>query len=237
MQDVLKLIQDRQSDRIPFDPERPIAKEDLRQVLEAGRWAPTAHNMQNFAIVVVDDKKLLEAIGDVKRPISNTFIEENYQQLSFSEEELLTKKVGLLAANFPPAWRTPRAKQAEAGDREEISRPFASCPVLLVVVYDPSKRAPASKGDFLGIMSLGCVMENMWLMAHSLGIGFHIMSAFSADMVEKEVKHILNIPQYLKIAFAARLGYPLSTPPRYLRVRREVEDFTHHNRFGSPGLD
>ncbi len=86
-------------------------------------------------------------------------------------------------------------------------------------------------------MSLGCVLENMWLMAHSLGIGFHVMSALSADLVEKEVKRILNIPEHLKIAFAARLGYPLSTPPRYLRVRREVEDFTHHNRFGNPGLN
>jgi nitroreductase len=237
MQDALKLFQGRQSDRIPFDPERPIAKQDLRQILEAGRWAPTAHNMQNFEIDVVDDKKLLQAIGDVERPISDAFIEENYRQLSFSEEELLRKKVGLLATMFPPAWRAPRVKQDDAGNREEISRPFPSCPVLLVVVYDPRKRAPASKGDFLGIMSLGCLMENMWLMAHSLGIGFHVMSALSADIVEKEVKRILDIPQYLKIAFAVRLGYPLSTPPRYLRVRREVEDFTHHNRFGNPGLD
>ncbi len=40
----------------------------------------------------------------------------------------------------------------------------------------------------------------------------------------------------LKIAFAVRLGYPLSAPPMYLRVRREVEDFTYHNRFGNAGL-
>ncbi len=193
--------------------------------------------MQNFEIVVVDDQKLLEAIGNIERPTSDTFIEENYQQLSFSEEELLTKKVGLLATMFPPAWRTPGARQDEAGDREEMPRPFLSCPTLLVVVYDPNKRAPASEGDFLGIMSLGCVMENMWLMAHFLGIGFHIMSAFSANIVEEKVKRILDIPQYLKIAFAVRLGYPLSAPPRYLRVRREVEDFTHHNRFGNPVLD
>ena len=46
---------------------------------------------------------------------------------------------------------------------------------LLRVVsrFDPAaehrfrKRAPASEGDALGIMSLGCVMQNMWLMAES----------------------------------------------------------------------
>jgi len=35
---------------------RGIAEEDLRQVLQAARWAPTAHNMQNFEIIVVDDR-------------------------------------------------------------------------------------------------------------------------------------------------------------------------------------
>jgi nitroreductase len=101
------------------------------------------------------------------------------------------------------------------------------------MIYDSRKRAPASEADVLGIMSLGCVMENMWLMAQSLWISFHIMSAFSANAVEKEVKGILDIPEYMKIAFACRLGYPASTPTKYLRVRRDVEDFTHHNRFGN----
>ena len=234
MQDVLQLIQERRSLRIPFDSERPVAKEDLRQILEAGRWAPTAHNMQNFEIIIVDDKKLLEAIGNIKRPVSDTFIRENYQQLSFSEEELLRKKVGLLSTTLPPNLRTPEAKPGESTVQKVIR--FFGRPII-IVVYDPNKRAPASEGDFLGIMSLGCVMENMWLMAHSLGIGFHVISALSSEQVEKEVKSILNIPEYLKIAFACRLGYPISTPTKYLRVRRDVEDFTYYNQFGNKGID
>lgn len=109
-------------------------------------------------------------------------------------------------------------------------------PAVLIVVYDTRKRAPASEGDFLGIMSLGCVMENMWIMATSLGIGFQIMSVFGAEAIEKEIKQILNIPEYLKIAFASRLGYPSSEGSKYLRVRRNVEDFTHHNKFSSKYL-
>jgi nitroreductase len=38
--DVLKLIQERQSARGPYDSERPVAKDDLRQILEAGRGGP-----------------------------------------------------------------------------------------------------------------------------------------------------------------------------------------------------
>ena len=48
MQDILKLIQERRSVRTPYDPQRPISSSDLRSILEAGRWTPTAHNMQNY---------------------------------------------------------------------------------------------------------------------------------------------------------------------------------------------
>ena len=232
MNELLKLIQDRQSSRMPFDNKHKIEKQDLQKILEAARWTPTAHNMQNFEIIIVDDEKILQSILKIKRPISETFIRENYKQLSFSEEELLRKKTGILASNFPPAWRVPDFKLGENDDKF-IRIPFPSCSCMLIVVYDPAKRAPASEGDFLGIISLGCVMENMWLMANSLGISFHILSSLSAETVEEEVKKILNIPENLKIAFSCRLGYPESAPPERLRVRRDIRDFTSYNKFGS----
>jgi nitroreductase len=239
MKELLKLIQERQSSRMPFDTKRPIAKQDLLQILEAGRWTPTAHNMQNFEIIVIDDETLLASIGNIKRPISETFIRENYQQLSFSEEELLMKKTGLLAAMFPSSWRNPDFRQDIKDENADssVQRPFPTCSVMLIVIYDPAKRAPASEGDFLGILSLGCLMENMWLMAHSLGISFHIMSSLSSDTVEKEVKNILHVPGNLKIAFSCRLGYTVSTAAKNVRVRRDIKDFTYHNKFGSKGLD
>jgi nitroreductase len=235
MQDILKLIEERRSTRAPFDSKHSIARDDLIQILNAGSWAPTAHNMQNFEIVVIDDKKLLEKIGNIKSQISEVFLKENYQQLAFSVEEFLQKKVGLLGTMFPESWRNPEEleKIARNGSPSSLSNTIKNSPAVLIVVYDTRKRAPASEGDFLGIISLGCVMENMWIMAASLGIGFQIMSVFSSETIEEKIKRILNIPEYLKIAFAVRLGYPSSKGPRYLRVRRNVEDFAHHNKFGS----
>ena len=234
MQSILKTIQERHSVRMPFDTERPISKEDLREVLEAARWAPTAHNMQNYEIVIVDDKKVLEELESIKSTVSDIFIRENYQQLSFSEEELLRKKVGLLGTMFPPSWRTPGVKPVVDAVR---SRAFPACATLLVVLYDPSRRAPASEGDFLGIISLGCMTENIWLAATSLGIDFHVVSPLANAPVEKEVKRILAVPDHLRVVFGVRLGYAASKPPRRLRVRRDIEDFSHHNRFGNRGID
>jgi nitroreductase len=230
---ILTLIEQRQSSRVLFDPDRKISEPDLRRILDGARWAPTAHNMQNFQVVVVDDRGLLEELSSIEGETSQAFIDENYAQLSFSEDELKHKKVGLLGLMFPKSWRTPGVRPVidAAHAHSILGAPIKMCAALLVVIYDPRKRAPASEGDVLGMMSLGCVMENMWLVAQALGIGFQIQSVLGGARVEAEAKRILAVPAALKIGFAVRLGYP-KTPDTYLRVRREVEDFTHRNRFG-----
>jgi nitroreductase len=233
MNDLLKLIEARQSARGPFDPKRSIPRDDLEKILEAARWTPTAHNMQNFEIIVVDDKKLLAAIGGIKSSPDLTFIRENYAQLSFSEKELRQKKVGIMGTMFPKSWQTPDPKLEDVSNEDRsafMSRLIGSSSALLFVLYDPGRRAPASENDFLGIISLGCAMENMWLMANSLGIGVHIVSSLSGEETEKEVKKMLNIPDNLIIGFTMRLGYPTATPD-YVRVRRDIKDFTRYNGF------
>jgi len=236
MSEILSFIQSRRSTRAPFDPDHPVADQDVQQILEAARWSPTAHNMQNFEVLMIDDRDTLAQLGNIQSPTSEVFIRENYAQLSFSVEELMQKKVGLLGTMFPQAWRTPGADFAEVA-RESgpsfLKDTLKGCPQVLLVIHDARKSAPASEGDVLGILSLGCVMENMWLTAQSLGIGFQIMSVFSGSLVEQEVKHVLAIPDYMKISFAVRLGYPIPTGFKYVRVRREVESFAHHNRYGT----
>lgn len=234
MNEVHRIIQERQSARVPFDPNKRISKENLQEILDAVRWSPTAHNMQNFDVIVVDDKEVLDIIGNVKSRISEDFLRENYEQLSFSKEELLEKKTGILGMMVPPAWVDP-SKMSEVA-RESTPMPLTQSirgsPCLLIVIYNPLKRAPASVGDVLGFISLGCVMENMWLMAQSLGISLQILSTFAAPPVEKQVKQILCIPEQLKIAYTCRLGYPLGSA-KYLRVRRDTTDLAHHNKFGN----
>lgn len=243
MPELLKLIKARQSSRTPFDTEKPVSKQDLAQILEAGSWAPTAHNMQNFETIVVDDRKLLEQIRGIEFSTSETFIRENYLQLSFSEDELKKKKTGVLGTMFPKSWLNPVFVPEHADEEEyEIEHPLLerhnqmlSCATLVIMLYDHKRRAPASEGDFLGIMSLGCVLENMWLMAASLGIGVHVVSALSGENAEKEIKKMLDIPTHLSIAISFRLGYPTGSP-EYLRVRRDVNDFTYHNKYTQKGL-
>ena len=234
MDDLLNVIQARHSTRTLFDPQKPVPARDIKTIIEAGRWAPTAHNMQNFEIIVINDRNVLGRLGDITTYPSPVFIRENFEQLSMSEEELRKKKVGILGSQFPPAWRDREQLAAAMKDRTPgtLDQTIKGSPAVLVVVHDTRKHAPASEGDVLGTLSLGCVMENMWLMAQTLGVGFQIMSAFSGP-VQNDVKKILKIPGYMEVSFAVRLGYP-AVQPDYLRVRRESESFTYHNVYGKP---
>ena len=239
MADIVNTIRERHSTREPFDPGHPVTKQDLKLILEAARWAPTANNMQNFEILLVDAKERLDEIAKIPAEMSETFLRENYEQLSFSKEELQIKKTGMLAEMFPPAWVNPEAWSPGSDYTSQLSflgRSVGETQLLLVVLYDSRKRAPGSEGDFLGHMSLGCVMENMWLMSQSLGVGFHVLTVFSDGRVEKKVRSILRIPQHMKIAFACALGHSTVASDTSTRVRREVEDFVHHNQFDHKDL-
>jgi len=103
---------------------------------------------------------------------------------------------------------------------------------LLLVVYDSRLRAPASDGDVLGKISLGCVLENMWLMGEALGISCQVVSAFNNEDVERRARRLIDLPPHMQIGLACRLGYPIREAASNRRVRRDIEDFTHHNRFG-----
>lgn len=239
MTSLLRVIQQRHSARGPFDPDRTIDGDHLKMVLEAARWAPTPHNMQNFEILVVDDPKQLEILKTFRSDASEAFLRESYAQLSFSESELAKKKTGLLGSNFPAAWTNPEAWRPDSDYRSQLAfvhNWMREAPMLLIVFHDKRKRAPGSEGDALGNVGLGCVMENMWLMCEFLAIDLQVLSTFSNEQVEKQLKHMFALPEWAQIGFACRIGYASEPANALVRVRRDLEQICHHNRFGDRSL-
>ncbi len=234
MNPLLALIRKRHSSRGEFNPDRNISKPVLARILEAARWAPTPNNMQNFQIVVVDDPRALALIGALSAEMSEAYLKENYALLSASEDELRLRKIGTLAGIYPRAWVDPEAWNPTSDYRSQLTylgKSLLQPKVLFVVLYDTNLRAPGSEGDTLGFMGLGCVMENMWLTAESLGLGMHILTVFSDSHVEAEVRRVLKIEPQMKIAYACGLGYPADPTVDDVRVRRDLEEFVHHNAF------
>ncbi len=56
MEDILELIKSRRSVRNYSD--KPVEKEKLFKILEAGRWSPSSGNVQNWRFVVVNNDSL-----------------------------------------------------------------------------------------------------------------------------------------------------------------------------------
>ena len=236
MTDLVGLLRSRRSARVPFDPARAIAPGDLDLILEAARWAPTPHNMQNFEIVVVDDAALLESLGEISTTVSPEFLRENYAQLSFSDEELARRKIGILGAGFPPSWLDPAAWESPLAGAErtrKLQSSLLGCPMLLVVLYDTGRRAPASEGDALGLIGLGCVLENMWLAAQSRGISLQVLATLAGGDLGPVLAKLLNTPDRMRVAFGCRLGYPLADTVEGPRVRRDTGGFAFHNVYGN----
>ncbi|MDR0468544.1 MAG: nitroreductase family protein, partial [Peptococcaceae bacterium] len=86
-QELLKIIRERKTCRAPFDEDCPIDPSVLRQILDAAACAPTAHNIQNFKIVVVDDRSILLELSELESQVSSLFIQENYRYVSLTEDE------------------------------------------------------------------------------------------------------------------------------------------------------
>lgn len=235
MTSLLELVQQRHSERGPFDPKRMIEASHLKMILEAARWTPTPHNMQNFEILVIDDPKCLETVQKLRSDASEAFLRESYAQLSFSTDELDKKKTGMLASIYPEAWTNPEAWRPDSDYRSQLAfvrNWMRVAPMLLIVFHDKRKRAPGSEGDALGNVGLGCLLENMWLMCESLGIALQVLSTFSNEQVEKQLKSIFGLPDWAQIGFACRIGYPSKPAGDAPRVRRALEQICHHNRFG-----
>lgn len=232
--DLFHVLRARSSCREPFDPRRPVTTAELQAVLEALRWAPTAHNMQNFEIVAVDDEALLEKIGALSCTVSEEFLRESYAQLAFSEEELSKRRTGLLASSFPPSYLDPSSWRGRHDGTLErsLAELLDGAPLVLFVLADVTRRAPGSAGDALGLVSLGCVLQSAWLAAEALGLSFQVVSALGHAELGPALRQLLGFPLHLEVAFGARLGHPRGAAPPKPRVRREVEDFAHYNGFG-----
>ncbi len=234
MQDILKIIRSRHSTRGAFDLTRPITKETQTLILEGAQWAPTPTNMQNFEIIVVDAREQLDAIGKVPADMSEQFLRETYALLSHSTAELCEKKTGMLITSFPSTWTNPEAWNPDSDYRSQLTflgRAIGETPLLMLVVYDATKRAPGSVGDPVGLISLGCVLENMWLVCESLQLGLHVLTVVSDGPVEQSLKELLHVPACMKIAFACSIGYAAHPSPSYTRVRRDLGAFVHYNNF------
>ena len=159
----------------------------LRRVLDAARWAPSAHNAQPWRFILICDSK-------VKRRLAEAMALE-------WEKDLREDKV-------------PREEREKLVSPSVEA--FAGAPALIVACltmeemhkYPDKKRREAE--HLMGVQSVAAAIQNLLIAAYAEGLG---ACWFCAPLFCQEtVKEILDLPKQFEPQALITIGYPAEKP-------------------------
>lgn len=212
--DVLKAIRSRRTIHLGYYLDKPIPDDIVTQVVDAGRWAPSAANSQPCHFLVVKDSAS-------RKWITNHMLE-------------ILKLSGQISR--PPFGEALR-KLLEYFSAKELVLP----PVMVVTLAEQDKREThVYNHGGLHIMGASAAIQNMMLAAWALGLG-SVWLTFYDDV---RVKARFGIPTELDVVGIVLLGYPVRIPrvPAAiigfgLRRRHSLEQIVHQERFDEGKLE
>ena len=186
----------------------PVPNESIQKIIEAARWAPSGGNSQPWEFIVITKKELKDKIADL-------FVKA-------------VKPLREAELNREKEMRLPGL---------EIERPepgFKSAPVFILLCGDPrlDEAYPAMVYQRwrheVFISNLAGAFLCMQLAAKSLGLGSQWVSA-AGNLMEGDLKKLLNIPDSLKIYDMMAVGHPAyQLGPR---SPRKTEEMTHYEQY------
>ena len=188
------LFRERRSVRRYTD--KPIPREILEKILEAGRFAPTGRNSQNVNYIVLTSVDQIKTL----REMMATFFEKIVSRVRRPVGSLVLslvagrKLVESLRESLP---KVEYAKKAMEQGKDPL---FYHAPVVMLV--------HAESWDTCSAFNCSIALYNGSLMAHTLGIGccFNGYLANAANH-DRKIKAWLGIPKDHQCYAAMTLGY------------------------------
>lgn len=186
MKSLYYLIKGRRSVRAYKRKSVPISI--LKRILNAARWAPSAHNAQPWRFIIIEDE-------DSKYMLAKTMAHAWLKDLMSD---------GI-----------PENRAYEIIRKEAIER-FTKSPVLILVcltmkdmdMYSDERRNNAERT--MAIQSVAAAIQNLLLAAHYEGLGACWVCA--PLFCSKEVSRALSLPEDFEPQAIITLGYPAEKP-------------------------
>jgi len=199
---LLDIIKNRRSVK-EYSPKK-VSNEVLFRILEAGRWAPSAHNAQPWRFIVIHDSA-------------------TKQRLAKAMASRWDKDMGKNGIS---------KEQRESLIKASVER-FENAPIIIIVCltmenmdeYPDDRR---KKIEYvMAVQSVAAAIENTLLAAHGEGLGscWFCAPLFCQDVVRK----ILKIPQHVDPQALITLGYPADRPNP--PPRKTLEEIVHQDRW------
>ena len=169
--------------------DEPVARELIKQILEAARWAPSAKNVQPWRFLVVEGRvknQLAETLGQVaEQMIKDT----DPEQRALGYGTRMSAGVILQAPVLITVWNAAHVSKGEA-----------------TLLQDANSSRLLSWS--VRIQSIAAAIQNMLLTAHSIGLG----GLWICDLnhAATQVKEYLSVEDDLVAGVA--IGYPKKVP-------------------------
>ncbi|MEW6355113.1 MAG: nitroreductase [Planctomycetota bacterium] len=195
---VIEAIKTRRSIKGNF-LDKPVEREKIEQVIEAGLWAPSGQNQQPCRFIVVTEPGLLAEIEAEMFRIGETI-----------------KKLRPIVGLFKKELSGEKGKRAIKSVRPHA---FHGAPGLILI-----GAMRDSSSTYFKDCSLAA--QNMMLAAHELGLGTCCMGWVGAINQSKALKAKLDIPKGFEICQGITIGYYDSDKTPKAPPRKGVDETT-----------
>lgn len=192
-QEVKELIKTRRSIRNYLD--QPVSTEDIREILDCARYAPSDTNSQTWEFVVIKNKEMISKIEEYTWNALREIAENAKQNGKEKEGKLLLRSFGPYATAFSdaPVLIICLATPYTSKFREKI--------------FDPIGFVDESVWHEEGIKSSTLAAQNIMLAAHAKGLATCPMTG-PVLLAQKEIAELLDITEDKTINLVLALGYP-----------------------------
>ena len=199
------VLRRRRSIRTGFLKDRPVSDELIQQILEAGRWAPSAGNSQPWEFIVIRDAKTREQIVEIFKTQMRDKIE--IEEVARGQRRRVNAGVD---------FRHAPVHVLVLGDpRTNDAYPM---------------RTKLDKWEAHYFSSLANCVLQILLAAEVLGLGSMYISDVASPYFSVMLKHLLGIPDPLQIYHLLPIGFVKPSPTIH-HPRRPLEEMIHHERY------
>jgi nitroreductase len=256
--DLLDAIRNRKTTNTPFAPQR-ISDAHKRLLIEAAARAPSHFNSQPWQFVIIEDRRRIQQIaeiaGDSMKHLMDdgSFVARYRKYFRFDAKESNTTGSGIYIDNVPAILRPMvklvfsdqvgsllsklGASNILGGDQRKIVR---GAPLLLAITLDKAEYKPGELSGLYASITLGAVIQTLWLVTTALNIGMQFISTpLEVPENRARVVSLLKIPHSQELVAIFRMGYKDSNAPRNTidwtsSQRKPFTQLAHYDDWDTP---
>jgi nitroreductase len=256
--DLYDAIRRRHTTNGPF-ADRPVDPEHTRLILELAARAPSHFNSQPWRFVVIEDAERRGAIADIaggsmrQLMADGRFWQQYRKFFRLSAEQAEATKDGIHFDNMPAVLK-PFAKYLFTERGAQMMNTFqvprvlgndarklvAGSPLILGIALSRELYKPGELTGLYTMISLGAVIQTIWLTATSVGMGMQFVST-PQEIPEQWalISAMLGVPDDFELMVLFRMGYEDGTLRRPTidwssPQRKGIDELAFRERWGEP---